>query len=105
MFNHDVATIRRARDVVGFAGSNYGDIVGRVDPIKIVSPSRKRKSAIKAIEFVMVVRRIQFRCNVTHASVTPADGKCSKIPICCSHNESSKVEVVRFELIVWFSEA
>jgi hypothetical protein len=96
-FNHDVETMRRGRVVVRFARSNYGDIVGRFNRIKIGAPSRKRKVLSKRSRARRSSGEINSKWDVTHAPMSPDDGKSSKIPI--SRNAPTggplTVEVVR----------
>lgn len=81
-FNQDVETMRRGRVVVRLTESSYGNIVGRVDVIKLVSPSRKREVLSKQIDRRQdVARRAQLERNVTHTPMSPGDGEYSKFPI------------------------
>jgi hypothetical protein len=96
-FNHDVGTMGRGRVVVRFTRNTYGDIVGRVDLIKIISPSRKRKVLSKQSDRRQdVARRVQLKWNVTHNPMSPGNGEYSKAPmsIFAPTTDPSKVEVV-----------
>jgi hypothetical protein len=55
----------------------------------------------------MVVGRVQLKWVVTHTPTSPDNGESSKMRMsrCDPTSEPSKVEVARFELIVWFWEA
>jgi hypothetical protein len=89
--------MRRGRVVVRLTESTYGNIVGRVDLMKVLSPSRKRKVLSKQIDRRQdVARRAQLEWKVTHTRMSPGDGEYSKIPISIAAptTDPSRVKVV-----------